>query len=159
MRSNLWIALGAAALLAAPHGVEAQVRTKTSGGVSQAQFQKLQQQVAMLQSQVQALQAVIQVQGSGVRIQANGAIELRSNSGDVRIRAKNVKLEGSVGVEAKAPGSVRIEGGAQTQIKGGAVKLQGNTLVNGKPVTTAGKLVMGTCPPAGGPLIAGKVMP
>jgi urease beta subunit len=70
-----------------------------------------------------------------------------------------VKLVGSVNVDAKAASAVRVESGAQTRIKGATVKLQGNTQVNGTPVSTAGKLVMGTCHPTGGPLIRGRVMP
>jgi hypothetical protein len=34
MRSKLWIALGVAALLAAPHGVDAPSRTKSGGPLS-----------------------------------------------------------------------------------------------------------------------------
>jgi hypothetical protein len=48
---------------------------------------------------------------------------------------------------------------SQVPEQGATVELQGDTQVNGKPVTTAGKLVVGACPPTGGPLIAENVMP
>lgn len=135
------------AALAGP--VQAQLQRSVSGGTN-----KQDARVAALEARVAALEAVLKRQGNNVTLQAPGKLFLRGGNGrDVELRGKNVRVEGQSALLLKAGASARLESGSQTLVKGGVVK------VNGQRAATTATKVIGTCPPVGGPLVAGKLIP
>jgi hypothetical protein len=119
----------------------------------------LEQRVAALEAQLAALARAVQVQSSG----------------DVSIVAGNLKLEASKGLHAKAHQGVTIESGttlrtkasgnathetaAALELKGVSAEVPHATTRGGKALATVGSPVFGHCPPNGGPLAGGQVMP
>jgi hypothetical protein len=133
--------------------------TRSAAPAQAAGSAALEQRVAALESQLAALKQAVQV----------------APSGDVSIVGQNLKLEASKGLHAKASQGVIVEAGstlttkagsnathqagATLDLKGSMAKVPDQTTKGGKTLATVGSPVMGACPPNGGPLAAGQVLP